>query len=120
MNHSQVVRGRGRRTQWLALGGLLLSVLAGMLVPVYPDEIGWRFQERAWIDGGLDIGLNDNCGPNTIARAPWFMMPVRWYSATANRIFADPLFIRLEGVACALAWIALFWVLAGRLENDGQ
>jgi hypothetical protein len=118
MNDTQVAPGRRRWTQWLALGALLLSVLAGMLVPVYTDEIGWRFQERAWIDGGLDIGLNDNCGPNTIARAPWFMMPVRWYSATANRIFADPLFVRLEGVACALAWIALFWVLARRLESD--
>jgi hypothetical protein len=110
---------RGRAwTQWLALGGLVLSVLAGTLVPIYTDETGWRFQERAAIDGGLDVTFSDVCGPNSIARAPWFMMPVRWFSAAANRALADPLCIRLEGVACALAWIALFWVLVQRLEGQ--
>jgi hypothetical protein len=106
--------------QWLALAGLLVSVLAGLLVPIYTDETGWRFQERAAIDGGLDISYNDVCGPNSIARAPWFMMPVRWFSAAANQALADPLFVRLEGVACALAWIALFWILTQRLEGRGS
>jgi hypothetical protein len=104
---------------WLALGGLVLSILAGWLLPIYTDEIGWRFAERAAIDGGVDIMPNDTCGPNTIARAPWFMMPVRWFSAVTNQALADPVFVRGEGVACALAWIALFWVLIGRLETDG-
>jgi hypothetical protein len=104
-------------TRRLALGGLVLSVLAGLLVPIYTDETGWRFQERAGIDGGLDLTWSDICGPNSIARAPWFMMPVRWFSAAANQALSDPLFVRLEGVGCALAWIALFWLLVQRLES---
>lgn len=119
MSDARTTAGWRAWSQWLALGGLVLSVLAGTLVPIYSDEIGWRFQERAGIDGGLDSMLSDICGPNTIARAPWFMMPVRWFSATSNRALADPLFVRLEGVACALAWIALFWILVQRLAGDG-
>ncbi|MEO7739026.1 MAG: hypothetical protein ABIS10_06990 [Novosphingobium sp.] len=101
----------------LAVSGLLLSIAAGMFLPVYTDEIGWRFQERAWIDG-VDMMVNDLCGPNTLARPPWFMMPVRWFSAMANQAYADPLFIRIEGLACALGWIALLWGLTARLEGD--
>jgi hypothetical protein len=101
----------------IAIAGLLLTIAAGLLVPVYTDEIGWRFQERAGIDG-VDKMYNDLCGVNTLAHPPWFMMPVRWFSALANQAFADPLFIRLEGLACALVWIALLWGLTARLEND--
>jgi hypothetical protein len=118
MTDSTIVTSRRPWGPWLALGGLVLSVLAGALVPVYTDETGWRFQERAAIDGGLDVTFSDVCGPNSIARAPWFMMPARWFSAMANQALADPLYVRAEGVACALAWIALFWVLLRRLEGQ--
>ncbi len=103
----------------VAAGAFLMSLFLGLLVPVYTDEIGWRFQLRAGIDDGLDIMVNDLCGPNTIVSAPWFMMPVRWFSAAANQALADPLFIRIEGVACAMAFAALMWVLIGRLEGNG-
>lgn len=103
----------------MVVAGFLLSLLAGMLVPVYSDEIGWRFQERAGIDG-FDSLYNDLCGPNTIARPPWQIMPVRWFSAWANLTFASPLFIRLEGVMCALAWAGLVWLLIKRVEVDRE
>lgn len=105
------------RERWLHIAaavGLGATFLLGILVPLYTDEIGWRFQERAWIDG-VDRGYNDVCGPNTFARPPWFMLPVRWFSATANQALADPLFVRLEGVLCVLAWAALLWLLVSRL-----
>ncbi|MGE3691049.1 MAG: hypothetical protein AB7F98_06680 [Novosphingobium sp.] len=101
----------------LALGTFVLMLLAGLLLPVYTDEIGWRFQERAAIDG-LDIMFNDLCGPNTIVHAPWFMMPVRFFSAMANQALASPLFVRIEGIACALVWVVLLWRLTSRLEAD--
>lgn len=106
------------RCHILAGAGLILAILAGTLVPLYTDEIGWRFQERAWIDG-VDKAYNDTCGPNTLARPPWFMLPVRWFSATANQTFADPLFVRIEGVLCALGWIGLLWLLVARLGRSG-
>lgn len=104
---------------FLALGILVLMLLAGMLVPVYTDEIGWRFQERAAVDG-VDIMFNDLCGLNTIAPPPWFMMPVRTFSAIANQSLASPLFVRLAGIACALAWTGLLWRLTRTVECDGR
>jgi hypothetical protein len=118
MTDSRIATSQRSWTQWVALAGLVVSVSAGMLVPVYSDETGWRFQERAGLDGGLDMTWSDVCGPNSIARAPWFMMPVRWFSAASNQALADPLFVRIEGVACALAWIALFWILTRRLVGQ--
>jgi len=110
----------GRYDHWLrpiAVAVFLLTLAVGVLVPVYTDEIGWRFQERAGIDG-VDKMYSDLCGPNTLAHPPWFMMPVRWFSAAANQAFADPLFIRLEGLICAFIWTLLFWTLTRRLEED--
>ena len=100
-----------------AVGVLILSLIAAMLVPVYTDETGWRFQERAAIDG-VDILFSDLCGPNTLARPPWYMMPTRLFSATANLAMAAPLFVRIAGIACALAWAGLLWLLIRRLEPD--
>lgn len=104
--------------QPVALATLLAGIAFGMLVPIYTDEIAWRFHERAWLDGGFDVWLNDVCGPGSIARAPQFMMPVRWFSATMNQLLADPLYVRLTGVILALALVAGFWRLVGLLEQD--
>jgi len=99
---------------WL---GLQVTLFFGALVPVYSDEFGWRFQERAWLDGA-DIGYSDTCGPNTVARPPFFMMPVRAFSAWANAHLASPLFIRLEGMACAVLLVVLLGLLIRRIEAN--
>ena len=67
----------------------VLAVLGALFLPVYSDEIGWRFQERAALDG-VDRLFSDICGPNTLAVPPFFMMPVRYFSAYTNLLFADP------------------------------
>lgn len=108
----------GRILPRLALGGFVLSLLLGALVPIYSDEILWRLHLRAAVDGGLDATYNDLCGPGTIAQAPWLMMPVRWFSATMNQAFADPLFVRLTGVSCALLLAGLLWLTIRRLAPD--
>ena len=92
-------------------------VLTGLFVPVHTDETGWRFQERASIDG-VDSMFNDLCGPNTLAHVPWLLMPVRAFSAAVNQSLADPIFLRIEGIACALAWAGLAWLLTARLASD--
>ncbi|WP_293970893.1 hypothetical protein [Sphingomonas sp.] len=94
-----------------------MSLIAGFLVPVYSDEIGWRFQERAARDG-VDILFSDLCGPNTLARPFWYMMPARWFSAISNQMLASPLFVRVEGVLCASGWAGLLWMLLAKLEPD--
>lgn len=103
-----------------ALLGLFgLAILAGMFLPVYTDEVGWRLQERAGIDG-VDKMFAELCGPNTLARPPFFVMPVRWYSAFFNTTFADPFFVRLSGVFYALVWIAMLLVLIRRIAGDAR
>jgi hypothetical protein len=107
------------RLVWFAAAGLCLSLLVGALLPVYTDEIGWRLQLRAAIDG-VDIMFNDICGPNTLARPAWFMMPARWFSATANLALPNPFFVRAAGVVCAVLWVGLLLVLTGRVERDAH
>jgi hypothetical protein len=97
------------------LGGLALAVL----LPVYGDEIGWRFQERAGIDG-IDKLFSDLCGPNTLAAPPFFMMPVRWYSAYFNTAFVGPAWIRASGIAYALALVALLGLVVRRLDRPAR
>jgi hypothetical protein len=95
-------------------------MLFGLLLPIYTDEIVWRFHERAWLDNGFDVWLNDVCGPNMVAQAPAMMMPVRWFSATMNLALADPLWVRLIGVVLGLALVAGFWRLVGQMEPDAE
>ena len=104
-------------TAWIAAAVALYSVALGMLVPVYSDEVGWRFQARMALDGGVDRFVAENCGLNTLAQTPLFIRPLRYATAAFNTTFADPLTIRLVGVACALAWLALLWGLIGRLSR---
>ncbi len=92
------------------------ALLCGLLLPVYSDEIGWRFQERAGFDG-LDKLYSDMCGPNTLAVPPWFMMPVRHFSALTNAAFADPIYVRFSGVLYALAFAAMLVLLVRRIAE---
>lgn len=100
-------------------GLLALALLCGMLLPVYSDEVGWRFQERAWIDG-VDKLYSDQCGPNTLARPLFFMWPARAYSAFFNTHFADPFYVRVSGVLYALVWLWLLMRLIARVAPSRQ
>lgn len=104
----------------IALTGFAAMLLLGAALPVYTDEIAWRFQERAGFAPGLDTMMSDTCGANSLARPPLFMMPVRLFSAAANTWLDAPVFVRYEGVACALLWLALLWGLASLASSTGQ
>lgn len=107
---------------WLRNGIVALFALAlaaGMFLPVYTDEVGWRFQERAGFDG-VDKLFSDGCGANTLARPPLFMMPVRYFSALLNGTFADPFYVRLSGVAYALLWAGLLLLLIRRIARPAE
>lgn len=103
-----------------AFAGFVLSVLLGLLLPIYTDEVTWRMQLRAGIDGGIDAMPSDICGPNTIVAPPWFMMPHRWMTGWLNLAFPDPLYVRIVGVASALAWAFLLRALIGRIAGDSR
>lgn len=108
-----------KRLVWLRNGGVaatVAAIVAGILLPLYTDEVGWRLQERAGFDG-TDKLLTELCGPNTIARPPFWMLPARYYSAFFNGSFPDPLFVRLSGVLYALIWIAMLLILIRRIAG---
>lgn len=84
---------------------------------MYTDEVGWRLQERAGLDG-VDKLFSLLCGPTSLATPPWWMMPARYYSAFWNVQFASPLAVRVSGVLYALVWGALLARLIVRIVPD--
>lgn len=98
----------------LIIGVFAVGLVLAILTPVYSDEIGWRLQERGWLDG-VDKLYSEQCGPSTLARPLWFMWPVRWYSAFFNTGFPDPFWVRFSGVLYALAWAGLLLALIRRM-----
>lgn len=109
-----------RLLERLVFGSFLLSLLFGVLLPIYTDEVGWRMQLRAGLDGGIDRMISDICGPNTNAAPPLFMMPFRYASAWLNLTFPDPLYVRTVGVGCAIVWAFLMRALIGRIAADAR
>jgi hypothetical protein len=61
----------------IPLSGFVTMIVLGTALPLYTDEIVWRFQERAGFTPGVDPMFSDTCGPNTLARPPIFMIPAR-------------------------------------------
>ena len=106
--------------RWLGRLGLVAlvgAILGGMLLPVYSDEIGWRLQERAGLDG-VDKMYDALCGPGTALAPPFWMMPVRWYSAVFNSGFAEPFYVRVSGVLYALVGVAILAGIVRRAAGD--
>lgn len=98
----------------------IISIILGFFLPVYTDEVGWRFQERAALDG-VDKMFSDACGSNSLAAPPFFMMPVRYFSSILNVAFDNPVFVRLSGVGYALVWaLLLLRLIAGIARNSLQ
>ena len=111
--------GRSRHAATVVLACLVLSLLSGLFLPVYTDEVGWRFQLDRYVqDGGVDRFLAEHCGANTLARPPWFMLPVRLYGSLLTTMLADPAWVRLIGVTGALCVVGLLWLLVRRLHHD--
>jgi len=104
------------RLRTAVLGVFVLAILAGIVQPLYTDEIGWRLQERAGFDG-VDKLLTQICGPNTVVRPPPWMMPARYYSALFNSLFAEPLYVRLSGILYALVLTAMILALIQRVAR---
>lgn len=111
------VAARLALARWVALGLAAAILLAGVAVPVYMDEIGWRFHSRAWFDGH-DSGMSVTCGAHGRAVPPLFMWPVRAFSAMAALAWQHPLSIRLAGLACLAAWLAILWRLVALASGD--
>lgn len=94
-----------------------VAILSGFFLPLYTDEVGWRLQERAGLDG-VDKLFSLLCGPTSLATPPIWMMPARYYSAFWNVQFASPLYTRVSGILYALIWGVLLAALIVRIVPD--
>ena len=95
------------------------TLLLGLLVPIYTDEVAWRFVARAALDG-IDRPLFANCGPNTLAIPPLFILALRNVSAAANLTLADPVYVRIAGVFWALVWLGAVVLLIRIISRSQQ
>jgi hypothetical protein len=103
----------------IAPAAFCLAILTGLFVPVYTDEIGWRLQERAGLDG-IDKLFNALCGPTSMVAPPLWMMPARYYSAFWNVEFPSPLYTRISGIIYALVWSVLLALMVRRIAPYGE
>lgn len=88
----------------------LASLLLGIFVPLYTDEVATKIlQARFFAEGGKIVTLFPQCGASFIVDTP-----LTWYPAAMIYAFLyaglEPLGIRISGVAMALVWVTLsFW-----------
>jgi hypothetical protein len=116
-----------RASRWIMsnLAGITLCFLlltlawALVFVPLYTDEIGWRFQLSRFVpDGGVDRFINETCGANTLAVPPVFMRPVRLLSSLLGSALPDPRAIRAFGVGVAVGSVFLTRAIVRQSEAD--
>jgi hypothetical protein len=83
---------------------LLLTLGWALLyLPLYTDEVGWRFQLSRYVpDGGVDRFINETCGANTLAAPPLFMRPLRLFSSFLGTTF--PIRAQLERLGSRSRW----------------
>lgn len=95
------------------------TLLLGLLLPVYTDEVAWRFAARAALDG-VDRPVFANCGLNTLAIPPLFILALRHVSAATNLALADPIYVRVTGVAWAVVWLGAVLLLIRTISRSQQ
>ncbi|HVF83247.1 MAG TPA: hypothetical protein VM913_03635 [Sphingomicrobium sp.] len=106
-------------TSRICLAVLACTLLLGLLIPVYTDEVAWRFAARAALDG-VDRPVFVNCGANTLAVPPLFILALRNISAATNLTLADPIYVRLAGVAWAIVWLSAVLLLIRTISRSHQ
>lgn len=103
----------------MAFAVLLASLAWSLLLPLYTDEVAWRFLlSRVTQDGGVDRWVGETCGANILAHPPAFMLPLRHVSAMLTTAFPDPRWIRVAGVTLAGVCIVLTRVLLNLAEPE--
>ena len=85
----------------------LASLLLGIFVPLYTDEVATKIlQARLFAEGGKIVTLFPQCGASFVVDTP-----LSWYPAAMIYAFLysglEPLGIRISGLAMAFAWVAL-------------
>ncbi|MGO4303096.1 hypothetical protein [Cupriavidus sp. RAF12] len=80
---------------------------AGLLVPVYGDEVASVFMRGMFRDNGWRLNsLMPQCGPDFLLQVPWFHLP----GALASEALygaTTPLGVRIRGLVIIFVWLGL-------------
>ena len=103
-----------RPVPFLLLAMAVATFMAGILVPVYTDEMALQMaRSRLFAEGGELIKLLPQCDYSLLAQ-----VPLTWYpAAIVNAILYfgwSSAGLRILGIALGLAWLAVSWTWAGR------
>lgn len=98
---------------FLILALAAITVTAGVLIPLYSDEIAVQMvRARFFIEHAQLLNLLPQCDSLLIPT------PLSWYpGGTLNAIFysgASEIGLRARGIALFLTWLTLLWIWAGR------
>ena len=103
------------------VAALIMVVLAAatfglsFFVPIYTDEITWKvLQGSMGSDEFETVNIQPTCGTPTF-RVPLLLIPFRFIDTALYQHLAEPLTIRIIGVALAVGWGFLTWLLLRRM-----
>lgn len=95
-----------------------LMLLSGILVPIYSDEIAIHLSRARYLFDGFKItGLFPQCESSWLRSPLWSEYP----AVIFNFIFrpsGNPLYLRISGIAFAVAWFFLVWFFLGKAIQD--
>ncbi|MFI5183592.1 MAG: hypothetical protein ACHQNV_04275 [Vicinamibacteria bacterium] len=86
----------------------IVTLLMGLLLPIYTDEITWKAATaRTFLDGNVNIWMFPQCGASFAVAPPWFMLPARLIDHWLYADLSEPGRLRLIGAGILACWIAL-------------
>ncbi len=98
----------------------LAVILAGILVPVYADEVALRIMRSTFFsEQGRILTLLPQCGSDLGLALPWSLFP----AAIGTSLLVSnlpPFGIRLAGLATAVLWLALLVIVVRTLVPNGK
>lgn len=92
----------------------IATFVVAAFLPLYTDEVGWKhIQGRLGFDGLESVSIYPSCSDAGLP-IPALLLPFRLFETAAYQGISGPQHIRAIGVAVALGWIALAWLLLWR------
>lgn len=115
MSDRELPLGRGMIFDVFVIAVLLAVVSAGMLVPVYADEVAVRIMRSTFFsEQGRILTLMPQCSTDLGLAVPWSWFP----AAIGASLFISnlsPFGMRLAGLATAVLWLASLAILVRTL-----
>lgn len=95
----------------------LMSFSLSFFMPVYTDELGWKFiQARVNLDGGVTLATIPSCRPLAVP-IPTMLLPARLLETFIYEKITNPLFLRTSGFLIGALTVLVAWMMLNRISN---